>query len=629
MPPPCHASPLSLSTGRCGSPSSLSQAATITALRHMQSQLIRATHTISTMQGEIDSLSKTLAYYTNQNADTQQKIYDTEVRIKNTFRIANQDITTQLQDHETKLQDQLQALQSFKVSQNTFNTDIKKQLHSFKTPKVTQHTKSQSDSATAPPSVSPDATIAVPMANRYAALSDSTDPPAPAESISPRPARAALHSNKAAMSQHANRATQQQDSRSAPPQHANRAVTPQRDSRSAPPQHANRTVTPQQDCRSAAPQHANRAVTPQRDSRSAPPQHANRAVTPQRDSLSALPQRSKGAAMPPQDNQTAPPQRSNGTARLQSCEAADTGVSPRLMMLQQSVPLDCNALLLGDSIMRRVDETKMSTNGLLVRNLAVPDLTVGDLIDWLTSLLTSSHVQNVTFHVGINSCREGPVSVATWRRLISVHRRAFPQAALQAFSILPPFGQHPLKEAASRSTASLRRACQLEQITLIDHTPSFLSPAGAPKRAMYRPRDRIHPSRMGVRALALNIRFAPASQNGRSPLHLQLHHQYRHGLNEPGRQHTGHSPSQADQSMTAASDPTRMAQNRGPWHPTPPPYLDPTEFPTPTPRALDAPEVTSVLGQRASPAPCNRQQLSPDNVSAIQLLAKVLMPFIN
>ena len=225
--------------------------------------------------------------------------------------------------------------------------------------------------------------------------------------------------------------------------------------------------------------------------------------------------------------------------------------------------------------MRRVEEKKTSTNGLQVRNLAVPGLTVGDLIDWLTSLSPSPQIQNVTFHVGINSCREGPVSVATWSGLISMHRRPFPQAALQASSILPPFGQHPLKEAASHSTASLRRVCQLEHITLIDHTPSFLSPAGAPKRAMYRPGDRIHPSHMGVRALALNIRFAPGSQNGRSPPHLQLHHQYHHGLSRPGRQHTGHFPSQTDQSTTAASDPTRMVQNRGPWHPTPPPYLDP------------------------------------------------------
>ena len=271
--------------------------------------------------------------------------------------------------------------------------------------------------------------IAVPTANRYAALSDIADLPAPAQSTSPRPSRAALHSNKAATSQHANRATQQQDSRSAPPQHANRAVTPQRDSLSAPSQHANRAVTPQRDSLPAPPQHANRAVTPQRDSRSAPPQHADRAVTPQRDSLSAPPQCSKGAATPPQVNRTASPQRSNGAATLQSCEAAGTGVSPRLMMLQQSVPLDYNSLLLGDSIMKRVDETKMSTNGLQVRNLAVPGLTVGDLIDWLTSLSPSPHVQNVTFHVGINSCREGPVSVATWRRLISVLQAGLPPSS--------------------------------------------------------------------------------------------------------------------------------------------------------------------------------------------------------
>ena len=54
----------------------------------------------------------------------------------------------------------------------------------------------------------------------------------------------------------------------------------------------------------------------------------------------------------------------------------DNRSAPRLMMLQQSVPLDCNSLLLGDSIVRLVDETKMSTKGLQVRNLAVPGLTV-------------------------------------------------------------------------------------------------------------------------------------------------------------------------------------------------------------------------------------------------------------
>ena len=49
--------------------------------------------------------------------------------------------------------------------------------------------------------------------------------------------------------------------------------------------------------------------------------------------------------------------RHHNTATGQSCykkissEAADAHLSPHFMMLQQSVPLDCNTLLLGDSFM--------------------------------------------------------------------------------------------------------------------------------------------------------------------------------------------------------------------------------------------------------------------------------------
>ena len=128
--------PLSLTVGSCFPPS-LSQAATITALHHMQEQLIRATHTISTMQGETDTLKRGLALSAELSA------------------------------------------------------------------KATKHTTNQTDSAssTATPSKSPDATF---LTNRYAALSDSADPPAPAEPTSTRPASrntAVPHSNRAATSQ--------------------------------------------------------------------------------------------------------------------------------------------------------------------------------------------------------------------------------------------------------------------------------------------------------------------------------------------------------------------------------------------------------------------------------------------
>ena len=80
--------------------------------------------------------------------------------------------------------------------------------------KATKHTTNQTDSAssTADPSKSPDATF---LTNRYAALSDSADPPAPAEPTSPRPARGNTtvpHSNRAATSQLSKRATHAQTS---------------------------------------------------------------------------------------------------------------------------------------------------------------------------------------------------------------------------------------------------------------------------------------------------------------------------------------------------------------------------------------------------------------------------------
>ena len=202
-------------------------------------------------------------------------------------------------------------------------------------------------------------------------------------------------------------------------------------------------------------------------------------------------------------------------APLQHKTATDPRPSPRHLMQQHTVPQDCNTLLLGDSIMRRVDEVKMYTRGARVRNLAVPGLTVADLCEWLASLPPSPHIKCATFHDGINSCREGLVSVASWHRLVALPRRAFPQAVLQASSILPPFGQHPLTEAASGSTANLRQVCQAERVIYIDHIPSFLSPAGAPKRAMYRPGDRIHPSDKGARSVALNILFAGGPQQPR------------------------------------------------------------------------------------------------------------------
>ena len=94
-----------LCRGQAVAPHSISQAATITVLHHIQHQLIRATHTISTMQGEIDALNKkTSSLYKpkcrHPTKDLQYKSQD-----------QRHNVTTQLKDHETKLQDQLNTLQ--------------------------------------------------------------------------------------------------------------------------------------------------------------------------------------------------------------------------------------------------------------------------------------------------------------------------------------------------------------------------------------------------------------------------------------------------------------------------------------------------------------------------------------
>ena len=198
-----------------------------------------------------------------------------------------------------------------------------------------------------------------------------------------------------------------------------------------------------------------------------------------------------------------------------------------------------------------------------------------------------------------------------------------PPAVLQASSILPPFGQHPLTEAASRSTANLRQVCRAERVIYIDHTPSFLSPAGAPKRAMYRPGDRIHPSDKGARSVALNILFAGGPQQPRQePIGPGQQHPAPRPrpLTNPWKQ--GHHP---EQFPHHAGQPI---QGQGLWHHTPGPCLDYKDFPPPTSRAPDAPEVTSTLGRRATPAPCNSEQELPDSVSVLHLLAQILRPYI-
>ena len=107
----------------------------------------------------------------------------------------------------------------------------------------------------------------------------------------------------------------------------------------------------------------------------------------------------------------------------------------------------------------------------------------------------------------------------TWGKLIRLLGRSFPKATLTASSLVPPYGQHPLKKVASLSTANLQHICRQEGILFINNTPSFVTMSGAPKKDMYR--DAIHPSVKGSRSLALNIRVRGLQRPSPVPSTLQ------------------------------------------------------------------------------------------------------------
>ncbi|KAK7499855.1 hypothetical protein BaRGS_00008946 [Batillaria attramentaria] len=232
---------------------------------------------------------------------------------------------------------------------------------------------------------------------------------------------------------------------------------------------------------------------------------------------------------------------------------------------RRSTPLDqlksrriqpnVNTLLLGDSVLKRVDEHKMSVEGDVVQNLSVSGLTVSQMMEWLNTLSPVQHIRKVTFHVGINSCEEGPVNKQTWVQLINLLTDSFPKATLQASSIVPPRGQYHRSKAAFTSNHTLKAACGQRKIRMIDHTPTFLTANGAPRQALYA--DKLHPSRDGTRKLALNIRFAGVPRDfvmvneGRMARHVRndtINHES--GERRNGAHHHLHPPKTYQQEYT-------------------------------------------------------------------------------
>ncbi|KAK7481924.1 hypothetical protein BaRGS_00026832 [Batillaria attramentaria] len=180
--------------------------------------------------------------------------------------------------------------------------------------------------------------------------------------------------------------------------------------------------------------------------------------------------------------------------------------TPLERLMRMKIRSEATSLLIGDSVTQYVDKKRVSVGGAVVQNMSVSGLSIEHLLKWLSTLPPTPNIARVTVHVGINSCRNGPITKQTWLKLLNLLRTVFPQAILIMSSIVPPGGLHPLSKPAFTSNQSLKSACQQEQTIYIDNVPTFLASSGAPKQILYY--DKLHPSDRGVRSLEWNIRNA-------------------------------------------------------------------------------------------------------------------------
>ena len=176
--------------------------------------------------------------------------------------------------------------------------------------------------------------------------------------------------------------------------------------------------------------------------------------------------------------------------------------------LQSNIPRDCRVLLIGDSATHGLKDTDVPAH-----IICVPGMTIKQLGQWLSASSPQAHIYHVTVHAGLDSCHDIPISVDVWVSLSRALKRAFPNAIIQLSSMVPPVGNHPLRQAASTSTSNLSKACEAERVTFINNTPDFMTKSGAPKKVMYK--DRLHPSTRGCNILAHNLCQKASSPNSR------------------------------------------------------------------------------------------------------------------
>lgn len=175
---------------------------------------------------------------------------------------------------------------------------------------------------------------------------------------------------------------------------------------------------------------------------------------------------------------------------------------------KQFIRQDTQCLFIGDSIIREIDVHKMYFQSK-AQKICVPGITVADVIAWVKKQKRFPNVLAVTVHVGINSVKGGAINFQTWNTLLLLLKEKCPNAAICMSSIMPAFGQHSANDVIIPSNKNMRNACERSSAFFVDNDPIFRTDEGrgAPRRALYRPKDRFHPSRQGAIRLACNIKY--------------------------------------------------------------------------------------------------------------------------
>ena len=178
--------------------------------------------------------------------------------------------------------------------------------------------------------------------------------------------------------------------------------------------------------------------------------------------------------------------------------------TPRERMAECRVSPGKTHVLIGDSVFRQIRPELMYPHKAQ-QKISVSGLTVDDLLHWLQNVPKCRDVQLLVVHVGVNTCWVNTVTESMWRALLKLLKSVFPNAVVQLSSLIPPQGEHPLRKTVAASNAALVKACHSERVMLADHTDTFTTTSGAPRKALYR--DALHPSPKGTMRLACNVKY--------------------------------------------------------------------------------------------------------------------------